>query len=192
MSVQLFRHAWGAVGPGFTWKNLPDFTRDAALEGYAGVEFPLFYFDMQEESTEKTESDFREVLAETALDFIPLIATLPKDWGDYAGHIGLFKEQIQRAKDWGVRKASVHAGADSFDSATDIKFYRETTVIARDAGIEPYYETHRARPMYNPWRTIRILDTLSDIWITADFAHWMPVLDRIPRDLDDLFSYCCE
>ena len=26
--------------------------------------------------------------------------------------------------------------------------------------------------------------------LTADFAHWMPVLERIPYDLEELFAYC--
>ena len=46
--------------------------------------------------------------------------------------------------------------------------------------------------MYNPWRTVKILEVLPDIYLTADFAHWMPVLDGIPRDLEDMFAYCCE
>ena len=190
MTVVLYRHAWGAVGPNFTWQSLPKFTRDAAAEGYAGVEFPLFYFEQQPEGKETAESQFREALAETELDFIPLIATLPEKWGDYDGHLASFRAQIARATEWGVSKASVHAGADSFDDETVIKFYKETTSVARDAGIEPYYETHRARPFFNPFRTVKLLDALPDIWLTADFAHWVPVVDRLPYDLADLFAIC--
>ena len=73
MSVHLFRHAWGAVGSDFTWRTLHGLARDAAKEGYESLEFPLFYFDMQADSTEKTEADFREGLAETGLSYIPLI-----------------------------------------------------------------------------------------------------------------------
>ncbi len=190
MSVVLYRHAWGAVGPNFTWQTLPDLTRDAAVEGYAGVEFPMFYFDHQPDGAEQAEAAFREALAETGLTYMPLIATLPKPWGDYEGHLASFRTQIERAKRWGVTKASVHTGADSFDDATVIKYYKETTAIARDAGIEPYYETHRARPMFNPFRTVKLLEALPDIWITADFAHWLPVVDRLPYDLADLFEFC--
>ncbi len=190
MSVALYRHAWGAVGPNFTWQSLPKFTRDGAAEGYVGVEFPLFYFEQQPEGREATEAAFREVLAETGLTFMPLIPSLPEKWGDYDGHIASFRAQIERATEWGITKASVHAGADSFDDATVIKFYKETTAIARGAGIEPYYETHRARPFFNPFRTVKLLDALPDIWLTADFAHWVPVVDRLPYDLMDLFKIC--
>ena len=40
MTAVLYRQAWGAVGPNFTWNNLFDFTRDAAAEGYVGIEGP--------------------------------------------------------------------------------------------------------------------------------------------------------
>ncbi len=194
MSVTLYRHAWGAVGQSehFKWKSLLTFTRDAVAEGYTGVEFPMVYFDQQPEETAVIEAQFKEILADTGLTFMPLIATLPKPWGDFGGHLDAFKVQIERAKTWGVTAAAVHTGADSFDDETVIKYYRLTTQIARDAGIEPFYETHRARPMYNPWRTVKILEALPDIWLTADFAHWLPVVDRLPYDLEDLFKYCAE
>ncbi len=190
MSVVLYRHAWGAVGPHFTWQTLPDLVYAAAQEGYVGVEFPLIYFENEPDGTEVAETKFREALEETGLDFFPLIATLPKPWGDYDGHLSLFRALIQRATEWGVSKASVHTGADSMDDAKAIRYYREATAIARDAGIEPLYETHRGRPMFNPWRTVKLLEALPDIWLTADFAHWMPVVDRLPHDLMDLFEIC--
>lgn len=190
MSVLFYRHAWGAVGPNFSWSNLIDFTRDAAAEGYDGVEFPLFYFENEPDGTAAAEAAFRQVLAETGLAFVPLIATLPEQWGDVDEHLALFKAQIARAAEWEVSKASVHAGADAFNDETVVDFYRQTTAIARDAGIEPYYETHRARPFFNPWRTAKLLEKLPDIWLTADFAHWMPVVDRLPYDLEELFKVC--
>ena len=192
MTVQLYRAAWGAVGEGpyFAWDNLLDFTRDIAAEGYAGVEFPFTFFDNPAISPVGTEEKFREILAETGLGFVPLIATLPDRWDDYEGHLELFKKLVKRAADWGATKASVHTGADSMDDDMVVRYYTEATSIARDSGIEPYYETHRARPFYNPWRTVKLLERLPDIWLTADFAHWLPVVDRLPYDLQELFEIC--
>lgn len=194
MAAVLYRAAWGAVGqtPNFRWQNLIEFTREMAAEGYQAVEFPLVYFDIQPEPKEEVEAAFREVMAETGIGFMPLIATLPEKWGDYDGHLSLFKAQIERSTEWGVTKAAVHTGADSMDDDTVVRYYTETTAIARAAGIEPYYETHRARPFFNPFRTVKLLERLPDIWLTADFAHWLPVVDRLPYDIMDLFAICAE
>ena len=39
--IELYRTAWGLVGPGLRWDSLAGFARDAAAEGYSGVEFAV-------------------------------------------------------------------------------------------------------------------------------------------------------
>ncbi|MEM7113504.1 MAG: TIM barrel protein [Chloroflexota bacterium] len=190
MTVSFYRHSWGAVGNGAKWPTLPAFVHAAAAEGYAGVEVPFGDFHRGPASPSQTEEDFRQALAETNLRFFPLIQTSAQPRSDYAGHLDSFRTLVARAQTWGARAAAVHIGDDSFDDETSIRFFRDATTIARDGGIEPYFETHRGRPMYNPYRTVKILEALPDIWLTADFAHWIPVLERLPHDLAELFELC--
>lgn len=70
------------------------------------------------------------------------------------------------------------------------------------------HETHRGRVMGNPWYTARLLDRLGlvikllfilgrfdNLWITADFSHWVVVSERLLNGSaagDDLMRACAE
>ena len=85
MAVKLFRHAWGAVGPEFPWKSLVDLTRDAAKEGYDGVEFSLNDFKKESRNIAENQAAFRALLDELGLEFMPLVSTQAEQWHDVEG-----------------------------------------------------------------------------------------------------------
>lgn len=186
MAVHFYRHSWGAVGPTAAHNDLPALVYAAAAAGYQAVEVPFSDLD----GAVDNEGGFRAALAETGLAFFPLIQTGAQPRSDATGHLQHLRILAHRAAGWGASAAAVHTGDDSFDDATARRFFRDAASIARDEGIEPYFETHRGRPMFDPWRTARLLEALPDIWLTADFAHWIPVLERLPDELDDLLALC--
>ena len=188
MTISLYRTAWGLVGPKLTWSELDEFSRDAAAESYDGVEFPLFYMDAGAGGRDATEGRVRDALAETGLNYIPLIATRPAQWGDREAHFDDFRDQIIQARKMGATRVAAHAGADSFAPEVAIAFLRDCHNLASDAGIDACFETHRGRPLNDPWRTRDALEALPDLRLTSDLSHWMVVVDRIPHDIADLFE----
>ena len=60
--------------------------------------------------------------------------------------------------------------------------------MAKDAGLDACFETHRGRALYDPWRTRDLLEELPDLRLTSDLSHWFVVVDRMPHDIADLFE----
>lgn len=189
--IRLYRTAWGLVGPGLPWDDLGSFARDAAAEGYAGVEFALPILAGLPGGVERQIAAVGEACGETGLAILPLIATRPerpRDYGDAALHLASFRAQLALAVRLGARRAVVHGGADAFSHDAAVAFFREAGAMAAEAGVLPLFETHRGRPLNDPWRTAAVLAALPDLWLTSDLSHWMPVVDRWPEDCMDLFE----
>lgn len=186
--MQQFRTTWGLIGPNCPWSNLTSFIHDAAREGYDGVEFALANLAFEADDTDQAIQQVKLALSETGLKVIPLIATRPSNWGSVSGHLHEFKRQAFLAKALGASKSAVHCGADSFGHETAVEYLRDCLSIASDLGIEACMETHRGRPMFDPWRTARLLDALPDMRLTSDLSHWHVVVDREPLDILDLFD----
>lgn len=183
-----FRTTWGLVGPSLPWADLTGFIDDAAQAKFAGVEFPLAHLAFEHPDEAEAVARVRNKLRDTRLQVIALIATRPESWGDAKGHLADFRRQVEVAAALGAEKAAVHCGADSFDQATSIRFLKEVLSIAADHGVLPCIETHRGRPMFNPWSTATLLDALPDMRLTSDLSHWHVVVDRNPTDIMDLFD----
>ncbi|WP_421904660.1 sugar phosphate isomerase/epimerase family protein [Mameliella sp.] len=183
-----YRTTWGLVGPDTVWPTLGSFIRDAAAEGYAGVEFPLAHLAFEDPDEARAIARVREGLAENGSNVIPLIATRPADYGSAADHLAEFRRQAGVAAQLGASKAVVHAGADSFDHETAVGYLRDAGRVAEDHGILACMETHRARLLNDPWRTARFLDAVPDMLLSCDVSHWHVIVDREPLDLMHLFE----
>lgn len=183
-----FRTTWGLVGPGAPWNDLCSFIGDAAADGYAGVEFPLAHLAFQADALDTAIAEVVAALAQYGLKVLPLIATRPDAWASAAEHLHDFRRQADIAARLGATKAPVHAGADSFDHATARRFVGECISVADDLGIDACFETHRGRPLNDPWRAARLLEALPDLRLTSDLSHWHVVVDRDPADILDLFD----
>ncbi len=191
MPITLYRTAWGLVGPDLAWPDLATFTRDAARDGYAGVEFALPLLDLWPTPAEKTLTDLEAALADTGLAVMPLIATRPThaaDYGDRALHFDSFRSQLAVAARLRAPRVVVHGGADSFSRSEAEGFFRDCMVAAEDANILPMFETHRGRPLFSPWATADLMAALPEMRLTSDLSHWMPVVDRWPTDVIGIFE----
>lgn len=104
-----------------------------------------------------------------------------------------------------VAHVNVHGGCDTWDEATARGFLAEASGLAaeflekcpsvgaahraRDAvGSAPAhprgvsFETHRGRCLFSPWATLRYLERVEPLRLTADVSHWHVVAERL---LDD-------
>ncbi len=188
MNIRMYKTAWGLVGPEAHYPTMADFVASAHEEGYHGVEFPVFYLDAEPGGAGAATGHLKERFQELGLDYIALIATRTEAWGDYDAHLQSFREQCGVAATLGARKAAVHAGADSFGVERGQRFIEECLGIAGEHGIEPCFETHRARILYNPFTCADLLERMPQLMLTSDLSHWLLVVDRIPNDIMDLFD----
>ncbi|MEO1034921.1 MAG: TIM barrel protein [Pseudomonadota bacterium] len=188
MSIHLYKSAWGLVGAGCRYLSLSSFVASAHEEHYRGVEFPVFLLDNEPDGPDHAADALTEQLADLDLRYIALIATRPESWGDYDQHLASFRSQCRQAAQLGARKASVHAGADSFGIERGQRFLAECASIANDHGVSPCFETHRARILYNPFTCATLLERMPELALTSDLSHWLLVVDRMPHDIMDLFD----
>ncbi len=186
--MEIYRCTWGLVGPDAPWRTVSEFIPDARAEGYSGVEFPLAHLDFENCDAADRLATVSRALLESGLSVIPLIATRPADWSDPAAHLEDFKRQAALVEQLSATKAAVHCGADSFDHETAVHFLRDCLSVANEHGFEPCIETHRGRPLNDPWKTARLLDALPEMKLTSDLSHWHVVVDREPLDIMDLFD----
>lgn len=68
-----------------------------------------------------------------------------------------------------------HAGRDRFSFEDSLHILRRLVRLGQETGIDFYAETHRGRPTYSLVETVRYLDALPELMLTADFSHWMVV-----------------
>lgn len=192
MSIQLYRTAWGLIGPDNRYASLSEFVDQTHADGYAGVEFPVFYLDDEPGEPEDILRTLTTSFDELDMNYIALIATRPDDWSSYEQHLASFESQCGVAQELGARKAAVHAGADSFGIERGQRFLEDCMRIAADHGIVPCFETHRARILYNPFTCAELLERLPALRLTSDLSHWLLVVDRIPTDIMELFDLASE
>jgi len=185
MPIDLYRHAWGAVGDGGPWADITSLCRSAAEEGYSGVEFPLFLVSEGEDG-----EALLATLAELGLTYLPMLMTFVEAMHDPAAHLAALQPQLERAAAIGAPRVNVHAGADSFDDAATAAFLNDTLRAAEELGVQLLHETHRTRPLYNPWRTAKMVEEVEGLQLTADYSHWVCVAGRLPFDSAAAFTTC--
>ncbi len=188
MSIRLIKSAWGLVGADKRYATLLDFAGSAHEGQYSGVEFPVFYLETEAGTPNEALATLKDYFEQQNLDYIALIATQAESWGDYDAHLASFTEQCKTAAQLGARKASVHAGADSFGVERGRTFLEDCMDVAREHGIRPCFETHRARILYNPFTCAELLDAIPSLELTSDLSHWLLVVDRMPHDIMELFD----
>ena len=75
-----------------------------------------------------------------------------------------------------------HPGKDYFSFSENIEILRKLTDLSKDTGILFAAETHRGRATFSLIDTVKYLDEIPELMLTADFSHWMVVHES---DLSD-------
>ncbi len=137
---------------------LPDRLRAFAEAGYDGVE--CFFIDIKPER-------FLELAAETGLEL---------NAGMVAPTVEAFRAELKRVLPYKPALINCHGGRDYYEFEEGCSFFRECIEIARgETGIEVVHETHRRCTLYSPWGTRRYLEAIPDLFICADFSHFVVV-----------------
>jgi sugar phosphate isomerase/epimerase len=146
-----------------------------AASGYEGVETPMFLVD--------DLARFRDALADHELDYIAMAMTFGCSVDD---HLAMWRDQMDQAASVPHRFVVAHAGSDAWDPADVDRFYTDALAIAADRGLTVAFETHRSRPLFNPWATARVLDRFPELEINCDYSHWVVVTERLLGEEEDL------
>lgn len=92
-----------------------------------------------------------------------------------AAHREALIRQLDFAFEVGPRLINAHVGSDVFEFSDNVALIAESQSLARAAGVPLCIETHRGRPTFSGPETMRLLNALPDLRLTADFSHWMCV-----------------
>lgn len=71
------------------------------------------------------------------------------------------------------------AGCDAWEENQSIDFFQAAIELGETYHIQLSFETHRSRPTFNPWSTLRIAKALPEMRFTADISHWCVVCERL-------------
>jgi hypothetical protein len=169
VQLKLIRHLWGLDEP---WETL--FPKILA-SGYAGVEGPV--------PPAHEQHLFRDLLARYRLDFVAYVPTLGSSVEE---HLESLRRGLDEAAAWEPLLVGCHGGRDVWPLSEAARFFRGALEAERATGLPVAHETHRGRPLFNPWAARELLPDLPDLKLSADFSHWVVVAERLLEDEADL------
>jgi hypothetical protein len=131
------------------------------------------------------ESDI-EALQHRTLPWIVEIATgggyVPRPHMTPAQHLDDLRRMIDESLTFMPVMINTLAGSDAWSFADVVKFHTAALALDKEFSIPIAFETHRSRPMFNPWVTRDLLVELPDLQLTCDFSHWCAVTERLVMD----------
>lgn len=157
--------------------------------GYDGVEGPP--------PTDAGER--QDVAAEISMQGLPYIAEIATG-GNYVPAAGLgvtehlddLERQLsERIADFEPLIVNVLGGSDRWSFAESVDFFSKGMELAAQSGVEICWETHRSRPIFNPWVTRDLLLELPNMILNCDFSHWCAVCERLVMDEESEILELC-
>lgn len=160
--------------------SLEAFAEKVAAEGYAGVEMSL-----HDRFESLPVERLRDVLAQNGLF---LIGQVIMQGANAEEQLTGAQKQVAYAKEAGAAFLNAHTGSDFFPFAENVAIFRESMQMADATGLMLCHETHRGRALYNLPDTLRYLDAVPEILLTADLSHYMCVHETELRERMDLVA----
>ena len=173
MQLAIYQPMWGRCGPGAGAATAEELVPALRTGGYAGLEGPSFQWG--------NLSQLPALLRDHNVAWIPLLFADGPDARTCADNL---ERQLADVAPCNPPLVNVHAGADRFDFAESVDYYRRAGIAARQAGLRVAHETHRSRPLFTPWHTKELVDAVPDLLLTADLSHWVTVMERFFDDAD--------
>jgi sugar phosphate isomerase/epimerase len=97
-------------------------------------------------------------------------------------HRASLETQVARAVRFEPLLINSHTGRDIFSFDDNLRIFERALELSERYGVGIVHETHRTRPTYSAIDTVRYLEALPELRLTADVSHWMVVHES---DLSD-------
>ncbi|KAF0694728.1 Aste57867_14404 [Aphanomyces stellatus] len=177
--LHVFRHLWGIEPVADTKTNL-QLVKTLKGLGYSGVEASLSAIQ---------EHGGGAFLDELKAHEMNLIVGIYSGWTDYvpsaweaksvSAHLKQFEDEVRQAHALSLRPVmlNAHAGCDHWTERECREFFEAAERISHDIPIA--HETHRGRALWNPWRTLQLLEEFPSLKLTLDFSHWVLAAERL-------------
>ncbi|GDY11440.1 hypothetical protein LBMAG53_03170 [Planctomycetota bacterium] len=177
MDLHLYRHTWGMDEP---WTTA--FPKLKAL-GFIGIETNVVW------ATDEQRSTLRPLLDQHGFKLIMQVFTGALPGGPECpptpeAHLASLETQVIQAKSYRADFINAHTGRDAWTFDQALAFYRGCLDLEQKHQIVISHETHRGRYFFNPRDTRAVLEALPSLKITADYSHFVCVLERLPRTMD--------
>ncbi|ETV83901.1 hypothetical protein H257_04492 [Aphanomyces astaci] len=180
--LQVFRHLWGIEPAVDVATNLKLVPQLKAL-GYKGVEASLSAIQAHGGAA---------FLDELKAHDMNLIVGVYSGWTDYIPnaweeksadeHLKQFEDEVNQAHALSLRPVmlNAHAGCDHWSDRDCVEFFSAALERIPHTGDIPIaHETHRGRALWNPWRTLHVLEQFPSLKLTLDFSHWVVAAERL-------------
>ncbi|MEY2472003.1 MAG: hypothetical protein QOK28_1332 [Actinomycetota bacterium] len=178
MGVAFYRSLWGPMPTSDDITGLPALCADTVARGYLGVESnPLLWGDNADAA--------RRIIEDHGLRFLARAHTFGRD---VATHVEFVRRCVEAALPFGTPHVIVQSGSDSFSDGEVDDYFARCAQIEKDHAVRLVHETHRACILYSPWAAARVLDRWPELWLAADYSHWVLVCERL-LDVDELARF---
>ncbi|RHY62607.1 hypothetical protein DYB30_000085 [Aphanomyces astaci] len=180
--LQVFRHLWGIEPAVDVATNLKLVPQLKAL-GYKGVEASLSAIQAHGGAA---------FLDELKAHDMNLIVGVYSGWTDYIPnaweeksadeHLKQFEDEVNQAHALSLRPVmlNAHAGCDHWSDRDCVEFFSAALERIPHTGDIPIaHETHRGRALWNPWRTLHVIEQFPSLKLTLDFSHWVVAAERL-------------
>eukprot|EP00041_Stephanoeca_diplocostata_P007991 m.114755 g.114755 ORF g.114755 m.114755 type:complete len:327 (-) comp17123_c0_seq1:329-1309(-) len=197
MRLNVFRSLWGCEA-NLEWREAKS-TLERLLQlrglGYSGVEASLN--DMG--ACPAARRDFVQCAMSCDLNIIVGAYT---SWTDYdasdrhslhnavSAQLVAYERQLDEVRALQsdshntIIHVNVHSGSDTWTEEQATEFYSRACALEADVcggagALSASHETHRGRPLANPFAARRLCDQCPDLRLTLDASHWMVVCERL-------------
>lgn len=170
LQLEVFRQTWGQTRP------LEEIAQEYGAMGYAGLEIWT--------PGVANQRHLAQVLASHALKLIALLSTRPDPVrGDTVEvHLDALRNLLDQALELGPALINVHGGRDGWSASDQDRFFEAALAEIDQRKALVAFETHRGRPTYSPWNTLRLLKQFPQLRLTLDLSHWVVVCERLLED----------
>ncbi|MBF6057860.1 sugar phosphate isomerase/epimerase family protein [Thiomicrorhabdus heinhorstiae] len=169
MRLKTFKTLWGNTLP------IESACAQAKFAGFDGIEGRA--------PSVKRQAQWQETLQIHQCDYIAEIVTgndyVPDRSWTIPQHLDDIKRQIEKSQPLSPLFATCIVGCDAWSESEAIVFFEHAMRLEEEFGLLLSFETHRSRPTFNPWSTLRIAEALPELKLTADISHWCVVCERL-------------
>ncbi len=174
MKILFFCPRWGSA------QIAPEaFVERVASAGYDGIEIG---FDDGDTRDEPIPAMARAAGLEVITQHFATFAT------DVDRHCREFAERLRRAATFRPLFINSQTGRDLLCLEQNTRVFAVADEIAAETGIPIHHETHRARCLHTPWRTLELLRARPETALVLDMSHWCNVCESLLEDQADAMA----